>query len=167
MFVTLLVVLSSFFTVSSEKEVMLVETDYLKDNYVYPINATLVGHNSTTGSTTVVEPEPNPTNYFWGFLITLGSIMLAPVTGGWSLIGLVPGVGLMIESALPGTLEGLPIIGNILSGMDFMQQGVVTLLSMSNIDLSLFGGYPVIVFIIGMPIAVFFFIFFLRFVRGQ
>lgn len=168
-FLVLISILSSFFVIFAGNV-------YLSEdqNPEVPFNPQL--HGSDVNATDSGDTDES---FDWWRVIGGIALLLAgaatfvfPIVSHPFLIGgasLLAG-SLVLGSGLPGGSEwisGLPIIGDILGGLNYVATAITSFFGLMSVDLPVIGSYPILLFIIGVPILFFFFVFIIRFIRGQ
>lgn len=173
-FVLLLCLLFSFFTVTSDNEFTLEQRDVstpFADNRI-------VGFNNSTAETGTPEEKESGfdfwktiagvvmllipvTAFFLNPGMTAGSLILG---GGLGFVGVTTFVeGLTGENVF----NGIPILGDISNGISYVGTALGNFVKLISWGPDVLKGFPILAILIGVPLGFFFFVFVIRFLRGQ
>lgn len=164
-FILLVAVLTSFFIITDESELEFADT---QKDYETPFTPTYAFDE--------VADEANEGgsvwDYLWGGLQIVTGVLICAFTG-WSGIGLFIGGGLMVSGTLSLTqsltsqnfVENIPIIGGVFKTMNYVGSGIQSFGNFTRY--TIFALPPLVSALITAPIIFFFFVFIIRYIRGQ
>lgn len=172
-FICLIVAVTSFFVFTGNGDIGFSDAQ----NPQNPFEPDLYGdsYNETTGEFEDTDESTDWWGAIGGFLTILAGVTVFTFTF-WTGYGAIAGAGMVFAgstwfaTSLPGGSEfvaGIPIIGNIVAGINYVTTALASFWNLMSFNLPYFGNIPIFGIIIGVPIMFFFFVFIIRFIRGQ
>lgn len=162
-FLSLVVILTGFFVVDVNNDISLVDWEEgelnIYQNYVN--ESGLVEDN---------EVEYDLGEFVISVLAVTGGIVATALGHpyiGITLIAYGVGSGIMNTPQGNSFVSSLPIIGPLVDGLSYVGTAISSFWGVLSWSPDLLGGFPVFGILIIVPITLFFFIFVIRFIRGQ
>ncbi|MEO5350238.1 MAG: hypothetical protein H7836_11395 [Magnetococcus sp. YQC-3] len=182
MFIIIIMIFSSFFVVGEDNELGLSDSWVIESPFRGTIimeNNTEYVYNTTSGQYEPKIKGPDYGEILQGVGLILGGVALTLLTLGSGTpftIPIILGAGIALTAGVSRVSEGavgksvintIPVLGPINAALDYSASALVSFMDLAGFTVTLLLQYPMVLWAFSSVIGFVFFVFIIRYIRGQ